>query len=78
MATEGDVSSYIHASGKIGVLVEVDCETDFVARTEDFLAFAREVALHVAAAPDLGFVSEDEVDEESRRPSCASSAAGRR
>src|SRR5215218_1534817 len=48
-ASEGVVSSYIHAGGKIGVLVEVDCETDFVARNEQFQAFAREVALHVAA-----------------------------
>jgi elongation factor Ts len=62
-ATEGVVSSYIHAGGKIGVLVEVDCETDFVARTEPFQEFAREVALHVAAAPDLRFVSEAEVDD---------------
>ncbi len=62
--SEGVVSSYIHAGGKIGALVEVDCETDFVARTEAFQEFAREVALHVAAAPDLGFVSEDEVDED--------------
>jgi elongation factor Ts len=62
-ATEGVVSSYIHAGGKIGVLVEVDCETDFVARTEPFQEFAREVALHVAAAPDLRFVSEEEVDD---------------
>ncbi len=62
-ATEGVVSSYIHAGGKIGVLVEVDCETDFVARTEPFQEFAREVALHVAAAPDLRFVSDEEVDD---------------
>jgi elongation factor Ts len=65
-ATEGVVSSYIHAGGKIGVLVEVDCETDFVARTAPFQEFAREVALHVAAAPDLRFVSEDDIDEEWR------------
>ena len=62
-ATEGIVTSYLHAGGKIGVLVEVDCETDFVARTEPFQEFAREVALHVAAAPDLRFVSEGEVDD---------------
>jgi elongation factor Ts len=62
--SEGVVSSYIHAGGKIGALVEVDCETDFVARTEAFQEFVREVAVHVAAAPDLGFVSEDEVDED--------------
>src|SRR5687767_9582161 len=49
-AAEGVVSSYIHAGGKIGAMVEVDCETDFVARTEDFQAFAREVAMHVAAS----------------------------
>jgi elongation factor Ts len=61
-ASEGIVSSYIHAGGKIGVLVEVDCETDFVARTDQFQAFAREVAMHVAAAHELRYVSEDEVD----------------
>ncbi|HZG49523.1 MAG TPA: translation elongation factor Ts [Thermoleophilaceae bacterium] len=66
VASEGVVSSYIHAGGKIGVLVEVDCETDFVARTEQFQAFAREVAMHVAAVPDLRYVSEDEVDAEWR------------
>ena len=66
VASEGVVSSYIHAGGKIGVLVEVDCETDFVARTEPFQAFAREVAMHVAAVPDLRYVSEDEVDADWR------------
>jgi elongation factor Ts len=65
-ASEGVVSSYIHAGGKIGVLVEVDCETDFVARTDQFQAFARDVALHVAAAPELRYVSEDEIDPEWR------------
>jgi elongation factor Ts len=64
-AAEGIVSSYIHAGGKIGVLVEVDCETDFVARTEQFQDFAREVALHVAAANPL-YVSYEEVPEEAR------------
>ncbi len=49
-AAEGIVSSYIHGDGKIGVLVEVNCETDFVARTEDFKNFVRDVALHIAAA----------------------------
>jgi elongation factor Ts len=62
-ASEGVVSSYIHATGKIGVLVEVDCETDFVARTDDFQAFARDVALHIAAAAPQ-YVSEDEVPED--------------
>jgi elongation factor Ts len=64
-AAEGVVASYIHAGGKIGVLVEVDCETDFVARTEPFQDFAREVALHVAAANPL-YVSYDDVPEEDR------------
>jgi elongation factor Ts len=64
-AAEGVVESYIHAGGNIGVLVEVDCETDFVARTDEFKAFAREVAMHVAAANPL-YVSEDEVDREAK------------
>jgi elongation factor Ts len=63
-ASEGVVASYIHATGKIGVLVEVDCETDFVARTDDFKDFARDVALHIAAAPDVEWISEDEVPQE--------------
>ena len=62
-ASEGVVSSYIHAPGKIGVLVEVNCETDFVARNSEFQEFAREVALHIAAANPL-FVSDDDVSEE--------------
>jgi elongation factor Ts len=62
-ATEGTVQSYIHGNGKIGVLVEVDCNTDFVARNEDFIAFAREVAMHVAASPTVRYVSEDEIPE---------------
>jgi elongation factor Ts len=65
IASEGVVSSYIHAGGKIGVLVEVNCETDFVARNSDFQEFAREVALHVAAANPL-FVSDDDVSEEAK------------
>ena len=64
-ASEGVVQSYIHATGRIGVLVEVDCETDFVARNEEFQDFAREVALHVAAAAPL-FVSEEQVPEDLR------------
>jgi elongation factor Ts len=50
IATEGLVSSYIHAGGKIGVLVEVNCETDFVAKTEDFQTFVKNVAMQIAAA----------------------------
>ena len=65
VASEGVVASYIHANGKIGVLVEVDCETDFVAKNDDFKEFAREIALHVAGARPL-YVSEDEVPEEDR------------
>jgi elongation factor Ts len=62
-AAEGIVSSYIHATGKIGVLVEVNCETDFVARTDDFQEFAREVAQHIAAmGPD--WVSDEHVPAE--------------
>src|SRR3954465_3549632 len=62
-ASEGVVESYIHATGKIGVLVEVNCETDFVARTEPFKEFAREVAQHIAAmGPD--WVSEEHVPDE--------------
>jgi elongation factor Ts len=65
-AGEGVVASYIHAGGKIGVLVEVDCETDFVARTDQFQEFARDVALHVAAQPLLRYVSEDDVPDDVR------------
>ena len=62
-ASEGVVQSYIHANSKIGVLVEVDCETDFVARNDDFQAFARDIALHIAAAAPL-YVTEEEVPED--------------
>jgi elongation factor Ts len=62
---EGVVSSYIHANDKVGAMVEVQCETDFVARNEDFKTFAYQVALHVAAtAPQ--YVSTDEIDEAER------------
>jgi elongation factor Ts len=66
-ATEGTVQSYIHGNGKVGVLVEVDCNTDFVARNEDFIAFAREVALHIAASPTVRSVSEEDVPEEDKQ-----------
>ena len=65
-ASEGTVQSYIHANGKIGVLVEVDCNTDFVAKNDDFIAFAREVALHIAGAPQTRFVSEGDVPADAR------------
>jgi elongation factor Ts len=62
-AGEGIVESYLHATGKIGVLVEVDCETDFVARTDEFKEFAREVAQHIAAmGPD--WVAEEHVPDD--------------
>jgi elongation factor Ts len=65
-AAEGTVQSYIHANGKVGVLVEVDCNTDFVARNEDFVAFARDIAMHIAASPQTKYVSDDEVPQEDR------------
>src|SRR5947209_10414506 len=63
--SEGVVQSYIHAGNKIGVLVEVDCETDFVARNEKFVEFARDLALHIAAAAPIA-VSEADVPAEDR------------
>jgi elongation factor Ts len=66
-ATEGTVQSYIHTNGKVGVLVEVDCNTDFVARNEDFIAFAREVAMHIAASPTVRYVSEEEIPEDAKQ-----------
>jgi elongation factor Ts len=66
-ATEGTIQSYIHGNGKVGVLVEVDCNTDFVARNEDFIAFAREVAMHIAASPTVRYVSEDDIPEDDRQ-----------
>lgn len=65
-ATEGTVQSYIHATGKVGVLVEVDCNTDFVARNDDFIQFAKDLALHIAASPTALYVNEDEVPEDAR------------
>jgi elongation factor Ts len=64
--SEGTVQSYIHATGKVGVLVEVDCNTDFVATNEDFVAFARDVALHIAASPTTRWVNVDEVPEDAK------------
>ena len=65
-ATEGTVQAYIHANSKVGVLVEVDCNTDFVARNDDFIAFAREIAMHIAASPTVRYVSEDEIPQEDK------------
>lgn len=66
--TEGTIQSYIHMGGKLGVLVEVNCETDFVARNEDFIAFTKNIAMHIAASNPLGIqtadVSEDIIEKE--------------
>ena len=59
-ASDGAVSSYIHAGGKIGVLIEVNCETDFVARTDDFQSLVKDLAMHVAAA-NPQFVKREDV-----------------
>ena len=63
VAAEGAVGSYIHAGGRIGVLVEVNCETDFVARTDEFQELVRDIAMHIAAA-DPRFVRREEVTED--------------
>ena len=57
--TEGTIQSYIHMGGKLGVLVEVNCETDFVAKNEDFVQFAKNIAMHIAATNPLGVRAED-------------------
>jgi elongation factor Ts len=62
-ATEGVLGSYVHFNGKVGVLVEVNCETDFVARTDDFQALAKDLALHIASAKPLA-VTTDEMPSE--------------
>jgi len=62
-ADEGLIVSYIHPPGKLGVLVEINCETDFVARTEDFQKFAKHVAMHIAAYPP-SVVSRENLSEE--------------
>src|SRR5271166_6401896 len=61
--SEGSVASYIHAGGKIGVLVEVNCESDFVARTDDFKTLVHDIAMHVAAT-DPRFVRKEDVTPE--------------
>jgi elongation factor Ts len=78
-ATEGVVQTYIHSGNRIGVLVEVDCQTDFVARNEKFVEFARDLALHIAAAAPLA-ISEDDVpaQEREREQRIATEQAGNR
>ncbi|HWK18813.1 MAG TPA: translation elongation factor Ts [Solirubrobacteraceae bacterium] len=66
-AREGAVQSYIHSGNKIGVLVEVNCQTDFVARNEKFTAFAKDLALHIAAAAPLAVTEEDLPAEDRER-----------
>ncbi len=61
--TEGVIHSYIHMGGKLGVMVEVNCETDFVAKNGDFQDFAKNIAMHIAAANPLGIGSEDIPEE---------------
>jgi elongation factor Ts len=63
IATDGLVSSYIHAGGKMGVLVEINCETDFVAKTEDFQTFVKNIAMHVAAV-NPQYIRREEIPEE--------------
>jgi elongation factor Ts len=63
IATEGAVESYIHAGGKVGVLVEINCETDFVGKTEQFRTFCRDIAMHIAAANPT-YVRREEVPTE--------------
>ena len=66
--TEGTIQSYIHMGGKLGVLVEVNCETDFVARNDDFKEFTKNIAMHIAASNPLGIqpehISEDTIERE--------------
>ena len=65
-ATEGSVQAYIHPGARVGVLIEVDCNTDFVASNEDFVNFARDVALQIAATPTVTYVSRDDVPQDVR------------
>lgn len=65
-ATEGTIQSYIHAGAKVGVLIEVDCNTDFVAKNEDFVGFARDVAMQIAATPTVAYVSREDVPDDAR------------
>jgi elongation factor Ts len=64
VAAEGLVDSYIHTGGRIGVLVEVNCETDFVARREEFQTLVRNIAMQIAACPNVEYVKVDDIPEE--------------
>ncbi len=61
--SEGVIHSYIHMGGKIGVMVEVNCESDFVAKTDDFIEFAKNIAMHIAASSPVGITEEDVPEE---------------
>jgi elongation factor Ts len=66
VATEGTIQAYIHAGAKVGVLIEVDCNTDFVATNEDFVTFARDIAMQIAATPTVRCISREDVPEAER------------
>jgi len=65
-ATEGTVQAYIHPGARVGVLIEVDCNTDFVANNDDFVGFARDVAMQIAATPTVRYVSREDIPVEAR------------
>src|SRR5271167_412605 len=65
-ATEGTVQAYIHPGARVGVLIEVDCNTDFVASNEDFVGFARDVAMQIAATPTVKYVRREDVPADVR------------
>jgi elongation factor Ts len=65
-AGEGTVQAYVHATGKVGAIVELDCNTDFVARNDDFVALARDIAMHIAASPQTKYVTRDDVPQEDK------------
>ncbi|MGH2831886.1 MAG: elongation factor Ts [Solirubrobacteraceae bacterium] len=65
-ATEGTIQAYIHAGAKVGVLIEVDCNTDFVAKNDDFVVFARDVAMQIAATPSVAYVGREDVPDDAR------------
>jgi elongation factor Ts len=65
-ATEGTVQAYIHAGARVGVLIEVDCNTDFVATNGDFTSFARDVAMQIAATPTVKYISREDVPADVR------------
>jgi elongation factor Ts len=66
-ATKGVVQSYIHSNNEVGVLVEVDCNTDFVARNDEFVGFAKDIAMHIAGTPTTRYVSEDDIPDSDRQ-----------